>query len=114
MRQPPRPAPIRRGGIWLAALDPTIGSEIQKTRPCVIVSPPEMHDFLRTVVVAPMTTKSRGAPYRIPVRFQSKQGLVLLDQLRTIDKARLVRRLGAVSVATLRQILEALQQMFAE
>ena len=71
---------VRRGEIWLAALDPTIGAEIQKTRPCVVVSPPEMHDFLRTVTVAPMTTGSRPVPYRIPLRFRGKDGLILLDQ----------------------------------
>jgi mRNA interferase MazF len=105
---------VVRGEIWLAALDPTLGSEIQKTRPCAIVSPPEIHDFLRTVMVAPMTTGSRPAPYRIPLRFQRKNGLILLDQLRTLDKQRLVRRLGAVSHATLRLTLAALREMFEE
>ena len=106
--------PVARGEIWLAALDPTIGSEIQKTRPCVIISPPEMHDFLRTVTVAPMTTGSRPAPYRIPLRFRRKDGLILLDQLRTLDKQRLVRRVGAVSGNTLRLTLAALREMFEE
>ncbi|HVB18604.1 MAG TPA: type II toxin-antitoxin system PemK/MazF family toxin [Stellaceae bacterium] len=106
--------PARRGDVWLAALDPTIGSEIQKTRPCIIVSPPEMHDFLRTVTVAPMTTGSRPAPFRIPLRFRGKTGLILLDQLRTLDKQRLVRRLGAVSINTLRLTLAALREMFEE
>jgi mRNA interferase MazF len=105
---------IARGEVWLAALDPTIGSEIQKTRPCVIISPPEMHDFLRTVTVAPMTTSSRPAPYRIPLRFRRKDGLILLDQMRTLDKQRLVRRLGAVTVATLSRTLAALREMFEE
>ena len=91
-----RPATVVRGEIWLAALDPTIGSEIQKTRPCAIISPPEMHDYLRTVTVAPMTTGSHPAPYRIPLRFRRRNGLILLDQLRTLDRLRLVRRLGAV------------------
>ncbi len=100
--------------MWLAALDPTIGSEIQKTRPCVIVSPPEMHDHLRTVTVAPMTTGSRPAPYRIPIRFQARHGLILLDQLRTLDKQRLVRRLGSVSARTLSVTLAALREMFEE
>ena len=104
----------RRGEIWLAALDPTIGSEIQKTRPCVVVSPAEMHDFLRTVTVAPMTTGSRPAPYRIPLRFRGKDGLILLDQMRSLDKQRLVRRLGAVTGATLRLTLAALREMFEE
>lgn len=105
---------VARGDIWLAALDPTIGSEIQKTRPCVIITPPEMHDFLRTVTVAPMTTGSRPAPYRVPVRFRGREGLILLDQLRTLDKQRLVRRLGAVTGNTLRLTLAALREMFEE
>ncbi len=105
---------VERGDVWLAALDPTIGSEIQKTRPCVVVSPPEMHDHLRTVTVAPMTTGSRPAPFRVPVRFAGKAGLILLDQLRTLDKQRLVRRLGAVQRATLRATLARLRDMFAE
>jgi mRNA interferase MazF len=105
---------VARGEIWLALLDPTVGSEIRKTRPCVIISPPEMHDFLRTVTVAPMTTGSRPAPYRIPVRFGGKIGLILLDQMRTLDNQRLVRRLGAINSSTLRQTLAGLRAMFAE
>ena len=105
---------VRRGEIWLAALDPTIGAEIQKTRPCVVVSPPEMHDFLRTVTVAPMTTGGHPAPYRIPLRFHDKDGLILLDQMRTLDKQRLVRRLGVVTGATLRLTLATLREMFEE
>jgi mRNA interferase MazF len=105
---------LRRADVWLAALDPTVGSEIQKTRPCVVVSPPEMHDFLRTVTVAPMTTGSRPAPFRIPVTFQHKQGLILLDQLRTLDRQRLIQRLGALDAATLRATLAALREIFAE
>jgi mRNA interferase MazF len=107
-------AVIQRGDIWLAALDPTVGSEIQKTRPCVIISPSEMHDYLRTITAAPMTTGSRPAPYRIPVRFRGKDGLILLDQLRTLDRQGLVRRLGAVSGANLRATLAALRDIFAE
>lgn len=109
-----RPArPPGRGEIWLAALNPTIGSEIQKTRPCVVVSPPEMNDHLRTVVVAPMTTGSRPAPFRIPIVFQRKSGLILLDQVRTLDRLRLVKRLGIVKPETLAAVLGALQAMFA-
>ena len=103
-----------RGEIWLVALDPTIGAEIQKTRHCVVVSPPEMHDFLRTVTVAPMTTGSRPAPYRIPLRFRGKTGRILLDQMRTLDKQRLVRRLGIVRGATLGRTLATLREMFEE
>ncbi len=104
---------VTRGEVWLVALDPTVGSEIQKTRPGVILSPPEMHDFLRTVLVAPMTTGAKPAPYRIPVTFQGKRGLILLDQLRTLDKLRLVRRLGSLSATTLTSTLKTLQDVFA-
>ena len=115
MVAPARPAlEVARGEVWLTALDPTVGSEIQKTRPCVIVSPPEMHDYLRTVTVAPMTTGSRPAPFRVAVCFENKAGLILLDQLRTLDKQRLVRRLGAVERVTLRATLARLRDMFAE
>lgn len=99
--------------IWLAALDPTVGSEIRKSRPCVVVSPPEMHDYLRTAIVAPMTTGSRPAPFRVPIRFQGKSGLILLDQLRTLDKTRLVKRLGSAPSATLAAVLQTLQDAFA-
>jgi len=101
-----------RGEIWLVVLDPTVGSEIRKTRPCMIVSPPELHDYLRTVIVAPMTTGSRPAPYRIPVKFSGKNGLILLDQIRTLDKARLVKRIGAIGSGTLRSTLSTLQRIF--
>ena len=103
---------VVRGEVWLATLDPTIGSEVRKTRPCIVVSPPEMHDHLRTVIVAPMTTGSKPAPYRIPLKFGGKNGLVLLDQIRTLDKQRLVKNVGAVSSVTLRATLSALQEMF--
>jgi len=109
-----RPEAIARGDVWLAALDPTVGSEIQKTRPCVIVSPPEMHDHLRTVIVAPMTTGSRPAPYRIPIQFRGKRGLILLDQIRTLDKQRLVRRLGGIGARTSALTLAALREAFEE
>ena len=91
-----------RGEIWLVNLDPTVGSEIRKTRPCVVLLPPrEMHDHLRTVIVAPMSTKSRGAPFRIDVTHGGKKGLILLDQLRAVDKVRLVKKSGAVPPKTL-------------
>lgn len=105
---------IKRGDIWLATLDPTVGSEIQKTRPCVVISPPELHAHLRTVIVAPMTTGSRPAPFRIPVAFAGKSGLILLDQIRTLDRQRLVQRLGAVRAATLAHTLATLQDLFAD
>jgi mRNA interferase MazF len=105
---------VMRGEVWLVALDPTLGSEIQKTRPCVVVSPPEMHDHLRTVIVAPMTSKGRPAPFRIPVTFKRKQGLVLLDQIRAVDKVRLVKKEGVVADKTLVDTLRTLQEVFAE
>jgi mRNA interferase MazF len=108
------PVEVVRGDVWLAALDPTVGSEIQKTRPCLVLSPPEMNDFLRTVIVAPMTTGSRPAPHRISVAFEGKVGLILLDQIRTLDKQRLVRRLGAVRTATLTTTLAVLREIFEQ
>ena len=110
----PRPARILRGEVWLAGLDPTVGSEIQKTRPCVIVSPPEMHDHLRTVMVAPMTTGSRPAPFRVAVGFEERSSLILLDQIRTLDRQRLLRRLGAIDGPTLSRTLAVLREIFEE
>ena len=104
---------VSRGDIWLINLDPTMGSEIKKTRPCLLVSPQEMHDYLRTVIIAPMTTKGKSASFRVPITHDGKKGLILLDQIRTIDKARLVKRLGAVSNKTLGTSLDILQATFA-
>ena len=104
---------IKTEDIWLARLDPTAGSEIQKARPCVVISPDDMHAHLRTVIVAPMTTGSRPARFRIKLSFQGKQGLIVLDPLRTLDRVRLVKRLGAVRPATLAVTLQTLQAMFA-
>jgi mRNA interferase MazF len=104
---------LATGDVWLVQLDPTVGSEIQKTRPCVVISPPEMHQHLRTVIVAPMTTGSRPAAFRVPITFKGKTGLILLDQIRTLDKLRLVRREGAVTATTLKRTLGVLQAMFA-
>ena len=106
-------AVVIRGEIWLATLNPTVGSEIRKSLPCLVISPPEMHDHLRTAIVAPLTTGSRPAPFRIPIRFQGKDGLILLDQLRTLDKRRLVKRLGAARSVTLEKTLVVLQEVFA-
>ena len=103
-----------RGEVHLVRLDPTLGSEIQKTRPCVIVSPDELNAHLRTVIVAPMTTSGRVYPWRIRCRFQNRSGYVVLDQLRTVDRERLVKRLGAISGTTLSELLGGLQEMFAE
>ena len=105
---------VKRFDVWLVNLDPTIGSEIKKTRPCLIVSPDEMNRHISTVIVAPMTTKGRPYPTRVPCRFQGKAGQIVLDQLRTIDKARLVRRLGPVGAKTQQATLAVLAEMFAE
>jgi len=103
-----------RGEIWLVNLDPTVGSEIRKTRPCIVISPDEMHDHLRTVIVAPMTTKSRAAPFRIGITHGGRKGLILLDQVRAVDKARLAKKLGSVSARTLSSTLNTLQEVFTE
>ena len=105
---------VKRGEIWLVALDPTVGSEIRKSRPCVVVSPPEFNQHLRTVIVAPLTSKGFTAPFRVPVTHAGTKGLIVLDQIRTVDKFRLVNRLGAVSAKTLSAVLVALQEVFAE
>lgn len=104
---------IKRFGIYLVALDPTVGSEIQKTRPCVVISPDEMNLHIRTVIVAPMTTGGQSYPSRVSCSFQGKTGQVVLDQIRTVDKSRLVRRLGVIDTRTQPRILDVLQEMFA-
>jgi mRNA interferase MazF len=105
---------VKRFEVWLVNLDPTIGSEIKKTRPCLIVSPDEMNRHINTAIVAPMTTKSRPYPTRVPCRFQGKTGQVVLDQLRTVGKARLVRRLGQIGDKIQQATLAVLAEMFAE
>lgn len=105
---------MKRGEVWLAALDPTVGREIRKTRPCLVVSPDDLNAHLRTVIVVPMTTGSRPAPFRVPVRFQDKESLALPDQMRTLDQRRLVKRLGAVEAETLAATLAILRELFAE
>jgi mRNA interferase MazF len=99
---------MKTGDIWLALLEPTVGSDIQKTRPCVVISPTDMNGHLRTVIVAPMTTGSRPARFRIALTFQGKQGLIVLDQIRMLDRVRLVKRLGALRLATLAATLQAM------
>ena len=103
---------VSRGEIWLINLDPTIGSEIKKTRPCIVVSPQELNDFLRTVIVAPMTTKAKAASFRVPITHDGKKGLILLDQIRSIDKLRLVKKIGKSNPKTLAASLQVLQQAF--
>lgn len=101
-----------RDEVWLVNLDPAQGSEIQKTRPCVIVSPDEMNHYLQTAIVAPMTTTVRRYPTRVPVRFQGKHGQVALDQLRAIDRQRLVRKVGSISATTAQSVSITLLEMF--
>lgn len=103
-----------RFDVFLISLDPTRGSEIRKTRPCLVISPDEMNEHIRTVIVAPMTTKGSPYPSRVSCTFQGKSGHVVLDQIRTVDKTRLVRRLGGISVAVQRKVLDTLQEMFSE
>lgn len=104
---------IRRFEVYLVALDPTVGSEIQKTRPCVIISPDEINRYVKTAIIAPMTTKGRDYPTRIFCSFQGKEGQVVLDQIRTVDQKRLVKRLGILDSLTCEQILSVLQEMFS-
>ena len=104
---------MKRGEIWLVNLDPTVGSEIKKSRPCLVVSPADLNDNLRTVIVAPMTSRGYAAPFRVPVTHAGVKGLIVLDQLRTVDKARLVKRMSAVSPKTLTTALTTLQEIFA-
>lgn len=105
--------PVRRFEVWLVGLDPTQGSEIRKTRPCVIVSPDEMNRYLRTVIIAPMTSSQKPYPSRINLVFQRRKGQVVLDQLRTIDRDRLLRKLGRISSARALELLGTLQEMFS-
>ena len=98
--------------VWLISLDPTQGSEIQKTRPCLVVSPNEINQHLRTVIIAPMTTSERPYPTRVTVTFQSKRGQVALDQIRAVDRQRLVRKMGSVSAKTAQAVSAVLVEMF--
>ncbi len=104
---------VKRFDVYLIDLNPTVGSEIQKTRPCLIISPDEMNRFIRTVIVAPMTTKGIAYPTRVACKFQGKKGQVVLDQIRTVDKARLVSRLGRIDKQTQAEVLSVLGEMFA-
>jgi mRNA interferase MazF len=104
---------VRRGHVYLVALNPTRGGEIRKTRPCVVVSPDELNAHMQTYIVAPLTTGSRPYPFRIGCQFQGKAGYVVLDQIRTVDRGRLVRRLGRLSPQALEKSLTVLGEMFA-
>lgn len=103
----------RRGDVFLVSLDPTRGSEMKKTRPCIVVSPDELNLHLRTVIVAPLTSAEHAYPFRVPCKFEGKSGFVVLDQLRTIDRERLAKRLGRLSPSTFEKVLSLLQEMFA-
>jgi mRNA interferase MazF len=104
---------VSRFEVYLLNLDPSIGHEIRKTRPCLIVSPNELNRHLRTVIVAPMTTRGQSYPTRVACRFKGKDGQVALDQIRAVDQSRLVRRLGRMDAATSQRVLEVLQELFA-
>ncbi len=104
----------KRFDVYLVNLDPTVGSEICKTRPCLVISPDEMNRYIRTVIIAPMTTQGRAYPTRIACQFQGKAGQIVLDQIRTVDQTRLVRRLGRLRKATQRKVLHTLAELFAE
>ncbi len=105
---------VKRFDVFLVNLDPTIGSEIQKMRPCVVISPNEMNRHIATVIVAPMTTRGQVYPTRIPSHFQGKDGQIVLDQIRTVDRARLVKQLGQISDHEQKAVLDTLAEMFAE
>jgi mRNA interferase MazF len=105
---------IKRFDVYLISLDPTIGAEIQKTRPCLIISPDEMNAYIQTSIIAPMTTKARNYPTRVSCRFERKDAHIVLDQLRTVDKSRLLKRLGRITPATQKRVLSVLAELFAE
>ena len=104
---------VARFDVHLVRLDPSEGHEIQKTRPCVVISPDELNRHIATVIVAPMTTTRRAYPTRVPLRFQGRSGQIVLDQIRTVDKTRLVRRLGRIRDKAARDVLAVLNEMFA-
>ena len=108
------PGAAMRGDVHLVSLDPTMGSEIRKTRPCLIVSPDELNQHLRTAIVAPMTTAGRAYPWRVPCSFQRRSGFVAVDQIRTVDARRLTRRLGRLAAETVAEVLQSLNEMFRE
>jgi mRNA interferase MazF len=107
-------AVVVRFDVFLVMLDPTVGSEIQKTRPCLVISPNEMNQHLATAIVAPMTTSGKQYPSRIPVNFDGKDGFIALDQIRTVSKQRLIKKLGAIESIEQKAVMGALVEMFAE
>ncbi len=104
---------IERFEVYLVNLDPTQGREIQKARPCLVISPNEINHYIGTIIIAPMTTKGRNYPTRVPVTFEGKNGQIVLDQIRTVDKTRLFRRLGQIDESTAQRVLEVLAEIFA-
>ena len=104
---------VQRFDVFLINLDPTVGSEIQKTRPCLIISPDEMNRHIRTVIVAPMTTAGKDYPTRVSCEFQRKKGQIVLDQIRTIDKSRLIKKIGTINPQVQAEVISTLQSMFA-
>ncbi len=104
---------VNRFDVYLINLDPTVGSEIQKTRPCLIISPDEMNRHIRTVIIAPMTTAGKDYPTRISCTFKKKKGQIVLDQIRTINKTRLVKKLGSINPETQLEVISVLQRLFA-
>ena len=106
-------AQVHRFDVFLINLDPTIGKEIKKTRPCLVISPDEMNEHIATVIVAPMTSKSRNYPSRINCKFKGKLGQIVLDQIRTVDKKRLVKKLGEIDEKSQIDVIKLLQEMFA-
>lgn len=104
---------VNRFDVYLINLDPTVGSEIKKIRPCLIISPDEMNRHIRTVIVAPMTTAGKEYPTRIPCTFKKKKGQIVIDQIRTIDKSRLIKRLGTINPKTQLEVIAVLQRLFA-
>lgn len=105
---------VQRFEVYLTGLDPVRGREMKKTRPCLIVSPDEMNKHIGTVLIAPMTTKGNAYPSRVACTFQGKKGQIVLDQIRAIDKTRLLKRLGRIGPNTQKRVLEVLQELFAE
>ena len=105
---------VKRFEVYLVNLDPTVGHEIKKSRPCLVISPDEMNRFISTVIVAPMTTKGRNYPTRVPCTFRDKEGHVVLDQIRTVDKVRLAKRLGKIDSQTQTEMFSVLAELFSE
>ena len=105
---------INQYDVFLINLDPTIGHEIKKTRPCLVISPNEMNHTIRTVIIAPMTTKSRAYPTRVPVQFEGKTGWIVLDQIRTVDSLRLIKKLGSINIKEIFQVKAVIKEMLVD